>query len=172
VALKAHVDNWRWKGVPFYLRTGKRLPARCSEIVVQFKAVPHSIFGDAQLSANRLVIRLQPEENIRLLMMAKQPGLDREGLRLREVPLDLGLANAFADVRRRIAYERLLLDLIEGDPTLFVRRDEVEAQWAWIDAIRGGWTATGMTPKPYGAGSWGPSAAIGLTERDGVSWHD
>jgi glucose-6-phosphate 1-dehydrogenase len=172
VALKAHVDNWRWKGVPFYLRTGKRLPERCSEIVVQFKSVPHSIFGAAALQANRLVIKLQPEENVRLLMMAKQPGLDREGLRLREVPLDIGLANAFADVRRRIAYERLLLDLIEGDPTLFVRRDEVEAQWAWIDAIRDGWAATGAMPKSYSAGTWGPSAAIALTERDGVSWHD
>ena len=174
VALKAHIDNWRWKDVPFYLRTGKRLPERMSEITIQFKAVPHSIFPSetAALKPNRLVIRLQPEENIRLTMMAKLPGLDRDGLHLREVPLDVGMANAFADVRRRIAYERLLLDLISGDPTLFVRRDEVEAQWAWIDAIRDGWAKTGMTPKLYGAGSWGPSAAIALTERDGVSWHD
>jgi glucose-6-phosphate 1-dehydrogenase len=176
VALKAHIDNWRWKGVPFYLRTGKRLAARQSEITIQFKPVPHSIFsaGPASddLKANRLVIRPQPHENIRLTMMAKQPGLDRDGLHLREVPLDIGLANAFADVRRRIAYERLLLDLIAGDPTLFVRRDEVEAQWTWIDAIRLGWAKTGMTPRPYGAGTWGPSAAIGLAERDGVSWHD
>ena len=174
VALKAHVDNWRWKNVPFYLRTGKRLPERHSEIVIQFRAVSHSIFDPrgGALKPNKLIIRLQPEENVRLMMMAKQPGLDREGLRLREVPLDIGLANAFADVRRRIAYERLLLDLIEGDPTLFVRRDEVEAQWAWVDAIRDGWASAGMTPKSYGAGTWGPSAAIGLAERDGVSWHD
>lgn len=174
VALKAHVDNWRWKGVPFYIRTGKRLPARRSEIVIQFKGVPHSIFASrgASVQPNKLVIALQPEENIRLLMMAKQPGLDREGIRLREVPLDLGMANAFADTRRRIAYERLLLDLIEGDPTLFVRRDEVEAQWEWIDAIRDGWAANGTAPRAYGAGSWGPSAAIALTERDGVSWHE
>jgi glucose-6-phosphate 1-dehydrogenase len=174
VALKAHVDNWRWKGVPFYLRTGKRLPSRHSEIFIQFKGVPHSIFEKrgAVVQPNKLVIRLQPEENIRLLMMAKQPGLDRDGIRLREVPLDLGLANAFADTRRRIAYERLLLDLIEGDPTLFVRRDEVEAQWEWVDAIRDGWAANGVTPKSYAAGTWGPSAAIALTERDGVSWHE
>ncbi len=174
VALKAHIDNWRWKDVPFYIRTGKRLPARQSEITIQFKAVPHSIFGSSGggLKANRLVIRLQPDENIALSMMAKQPGLDRDGLRLREVMLDIRHANAFADVRRRIAYERLLLDLLAGDPTLFVRRDEVEAQWAWIDRIRDGWAATGMTPRPYGAGTWGPSAAIALTERDGVSWHD
>jgi len=174
VALKAHVDNWRWKGVPFYIRTGKRLPTRHSEIVIQFKGVPHSIFEKkgAVVQPNKLLIRLQPEENIRLLMMAKQPGLDRTGIRLREVPLDLGMANAFADTRRRIAYERLLLDLIEGDPTLFVRRDEVEAQWEWVDAIRDGWASAGMVPKPYAAGTWGPSAAIALTERDGVTWHD
>jgi glucose-6-phosphate 1-dehydrogenase len=174
VALKAHVDNWRWKGVPFYLRTGKRLPVRHSEIFIQFKGVPHSIFASrgAVVQPNKLIIRLQPQENIRLMMMAKQPGLDREGIRLREVPLDLGMANAFADSRRRIAYERLLLDLIEGDPTLFVRRDEVEAQWEWIDAIRDGWASNGATPKGYSAGTWGPSAAIALTERDGVSWHD
>ena len=173
VALKAHVDNWRWQGVPFYLRTGKRLPERHSEIVVQFKPVPHSIFGrrGAKLEPNRLIIRLQPEENIRLTLMAKVPGLDRDGIRLREVPLDLG-QNVFAETRRRIAYERLLLDLLEGDPTLFVRRDEVEAQWEWIDAIRAGWAATGAIPKPYAAGTWGPSAATLLTERDGVSWHD
>ena len=174
VALKAHIDNWRWKDVPFYLRTGKRLPSRTSEIVIQFKPVPHSIFDErgADLKANRLLILLQPEENIRLTIMAKQPGLDRDGLHLREVPLDVEMPNAFADVRRRIAYERLLLDLLAGDPTLFVRRDEVEAQWTWIDAIRDGWDKAGMTPKAYGAGSWGPSAAIALTERDGVSWHD
>ena len=174
VALKAHVDNWRWHGVPFYLRTGKRLPTRTSEIVIQFRAVPHSIFAGrgAALHPNRLVIGIQPDENIRLQIMAKQPGLDRAGIRLREVPLDIHMPNAFADVRRRIAYERLLIDLLGGEPTLFVRRDEVEAQWAWIDAIRAGWAETGMTPKPYPAGTWGPAAAIGLTERDGVTWHD
>ena len=174
VALKAHVDNWRWKGVPFYLRTGKRLPERRSEIFIQFKGVPHSIFASrgASVKPNKLLIRLQPEENIRLLMMAKQPGRDREGIRLREVPLDLGMANAFADTRRRIAYERLLLDLIEGDPTLFVRRDEVEAQWEWIDGIRSGWQSNAVVPKSYAAGTWGPSAAIALTERDGVSWNE
>jgi len=130
------------------------------------------MFGDAVLKANKLVISLQPDENVGLTMMAKAPGLDRDGLKLRSVPLDIGMDNAFADVRRRIAYERLLLDLIEGKQTLFVRRDEVEAQWTWIDAIRAGWAATDMAPKPYAAGNWGPPAAIALTERDGVSWHD
>jgi glucose-6-phosphate 1-dehydrogenase len=174
VALKAHVDNWRWSGVPFYLRTGKRLPRRTSEIIIQFRHVPHSMFEGrgAALQPNRLVISLQPDENVSLAIMAKVPGLDREGIRLREVPLDIRMPNAFADVRRRIAYERLLLDLIEGDPTLFVRRDEVEAQWEWIDAIRHGWSTNSMTPKLYPAGTWGPPAAIALTERDGVTWHD
>jgi glucose-6-phosphate 1-dehydrogenase len=174
VALKVHVDNWRWKGVPFYLRTGKRLPERVSEIIIQFRAVPHSIFAGrgTQLRSNRLVISIQPQENIRLAIMAKQPGLDRQGIRLREVDLDISDANAFADVRRRIAYERLLIDLIEGESTLFVRRDEVEAQWQWIDAIRRGWDEAGLEPKHYPAGTWGPAAAIALTERDGVTWHD
>ncbi len=174
VALKAHIDNWRWQGVPFYLRTGKRMAERRSEIVIQFKPVPHNIFAPrgGKLVANRLVIRLQPEEYVRLMVMAKEPGMDREGVTLREVPLDLSLTQAFAKARRRIAYERLLLDLIDGDPTLFVRRDEVEAQWHWIDAIRKCWDEENMQVKPYGAGSWGPTAAIALTERDGTSWNE
>lgn len=174
VALKAHIENWRWQGVPFYLRTGKRLAERRSEIVIQFKCVPHNIFAErgGRLTANRLVIRLQPEEYVRLQVMAKQPGLDRQGIVLREVPLDLSLTEAFAKARRRIAYERLLLDLIEGEQTLFVRRDEVEAQWRWIDAIRKVWADEGADPKPYTAGGWGPNAAIALTERDGRSWND
>ena len=174
VALKAHIDNWRWKGVPFYLRTGKRMPTRDSEIFIQFKDVPYSIFASrgAKTQPNKLIIGLQPDETIELRMMAKTPGLDRDGVRLRELPLDLGLSNAFSEYRRRIAYERLLLDLIDGDPTLFVRRDEVEAQWAWVDRIRAAWGKKGMTPKAYSAGTWGPSAAIALTERDGISWHE
>ncbi len=174
VAIKAHIDNWRWKGVPFYLRTGKRLPERVTEIVVQFRRVPHSIFAGkgARSEPNRLVIGIQPEENITLKLMAKVPGLDRAGIRLRGVPLDIAMPDAFAGPNRRIAYERLLLDLIEGDQTLFVRRDEVEAQWDWIDAIRASWSEHGLEPKPYTAGSWGPSAAIALAERDGVTWHE
>jgi glucose-6-phosphate 1-dehydrogenase len=174
VAIKAYIDNWRWHGVPFFLRTGKRLAERRSEIVIQFKPVPHNIFRDrgGKMDANTLIIRLQPEEYVRLLVMAKEPGLDRGGMTLREVPLDLSLTTAFEGTRRRIAYERLLLDLIEGDQTLFVRRDEVEAQWKWIDGIRALWEQTELKPRKYGAGSWGPNAAIALTERDGVSWHE
>jgi glucose-6-phosphate 1-dehydrogenase len=174
VALKAHVDNWRWRGVPFYLRTGKRLAERRSEILIAMRPVPHNIFGERVpgMVPNRLRINLQPQENIELSLMAKVPGLDREGLRLREVALDLGRREAFADRRRRIAYERLLLDLVEGRQTLFVRRDEVEAQWAWVDGIRAGWAAEGLAPRAYAAGGWGPSAAVALAERDGVSWDD
>ena len=174
VAIKAHIDNWRWQGVPFYLRTGKRLPRRTTEIVVQFRDVPHSIFKGrgARTVPNRLVIGIQPSENITLSLMAKVPGLDRDGIGLRAIPLAITMPDAFAGPQRRIAYERLLLDLIEGDQTLFVRRDEVEAQWEWIDAIRAGWQEQQLEPKPYTAGSWGPSAAIALAERNGVTWHE
>ncbi|MET0181032.1 MAG: glucose-6-phosphate dehydrogenase [Novosphingobium sp.] len=174
VAIKARIANWRWQGVPFYLRTGKRLAERRSEIVIQFKRVPHNIFAarGGKISANRLVIRLQPEEYVRLQVLAKQPGLDVHRITLREVPLDLSLTEAFAKSRRRIAYERLLHDLIEGEQTLFVRRDEVEAQWRWIDSIRQAWAEQGIEIKPYQAGGWGPSAGIALTERDGRSWND
>ncbi|HWJ70684.1 MAG TPA: glucose-6-phosphate dehydrogenase [Sphingobium sp.] len=176
VALKAHIDNWRWNGVPFYLRTGKCLPERQSEVLIQFKPVSHSIFGHnghgGGVEPNRLIIRLQPDENIRLALMAKRPGLDREGIRLEQVDLDVSLTHAFAGERRRIAYERLLLDLLEGDTTLFVRRDEVEAQWTWIDSITGGWKTSSQKAVHYAAGTWGPSAGIALIERDGASWHE
>ncbi|SCW49906.1 glucose-6-phosphate 1-dehydrogenase [Sphingobium faniae] len=179
VALKAYIDNWRWQGVPFYLRTGKRMPARQSEILIQFKPVRHSIFGrdgkhsggGSGLEPNTLIIRLQPEEYIRLLIMTKRPGLERQ-VHLEEVTLDVSLTAAFAGQRRRIAYERLLLDLLAGDQTLFVRRDEVEAQWTWIDSIIDGWKQAGMKIAPYASGNWGPSSAIALIERDGASWHD
>jgi len=172
VALKAHVDNWRWRGVPFYLRTGKRLHERVTEIVVQFRCVPHSIFSGAKMKANRLVIGIQPRENISLSLMAKVPGIEQDGMVLRSVPLDIAMPDAFVGTHHRIAYERLLLDLIQGDQTRFVRRDEVEAQWQWVDAIRATWAEEGLTPRTYSAGSWGPSAAIALAERDGVSWHE
>jgi glucose-6-phosphate 1-dehydrogenase len=174
VAVKAHLDNWRWQGVPFYLRTGKRMHERTTEILVQFRDIPHSIFAGrgAKTVPNRLLIGIQPQENVTLSLMAKVPGLDREGMRLRAVPLNIAMPDAFTGKEKRIAYERLLLDLIEGDQTLFVRRDEVEAQWHWIDRIRATWAEEGLRPKPYNAGGWGPSAAIALAERDGVTWHE
>jgi glucose-6-phosphate 1-dehydrogenase len=171
VALKAEIENWRWGNVPFYLRTGKRLPSRVSEIVVVFKRVPHSIFpkDSGELQSNRLVLRLQPGEGVKQWITIKDPGPG--GLRVRQVPLDLSFAEAF-HVRSPDAYERLLLDAIRGDQTLFMRRDEVEAAWRWIDPIREAWERAGTAPKPYTAGSWGPSAAIALIERDGRTWHE
>ncbi len=172
VALKAHIDNWRWQGTPFYLRTGKRLQRRVTEIVVQFREIPHSIFPGAKVKPNHMVIGIQPEENVTLSVMAKVPGIEQDGIALREVPLNIAMPDAFSGKEKRIAYERLLLDLVKGDQTLFVRRDEVEAQWTWIDAIRQTWESEDLKPKTYGAGSWGPSAAIALIERDGASWHE
>jgi len=173
VALRAHVDNWRWSGVPFYLRTGKRMAARSTEIYLQFRAVPHSIFGaDARAQPNALVIRLQPEERISLELMTKTPGLDRRGLKLSQVALDLDLHDAFANERRRTAYERLYLDALEGNGTLFVRRDETETAWQWVDGILGAWREQGQAPKPYPAGTWGPGSTVTLAERHGHAWRE
>ena len=168
VAIRADIDNWRWAGVPFFLRTGKRMMDRRTEIVVRFKPVPHNIFGHgAGATQNVMRIRLQPQETVELEIIAKEPGLS--GARLRPVTLDLSLTRAFQG-RRRIAYERLILDAFKGDTTLFLRRDEIEAAWAWVDEISSGWAKAGERPKPYPAGSWGPSAAIALIERAGYSW--
>ena len=170
VALRADIDNWRWAGVPFYLRTGKRLPERRTQIVIQFKSLPHLIFGERaeeDVSANRLVIDLQPDEDISLLLMNRRPGL--AGNRLQALPLSLSLDNGG---RRRIAYERLLLDVMADNPSLFVRRDEVELAWAWIDGIADTWADLAIAPKPYAAGSWGPAGAFALLERTGRAWLD
>jgi len=171
VALKAEIGNWRWAGVPFYLRTGKRLPERVSEIVVAFKPVPHSIFeGSAgPLVQNKLVLRLQPDEGVKLWLTIKDPGPG--GLRLRHVPLDMSFAEAFG-VQQPDAYERLILDVVRGNPTLFMRRDEVEAAWRWADPILAAWAGSNEPPRPYTAGSWGPTAAVALIERDGRTWHE
>jgi glucose-6-phosphate 1-dehydrogenase len=171
VALKAQVDNWRWAGVPFYLRTGKRMHARSSEIVIQFRPVPHSIFPKdvGWIMPNRLVAHLQPDESVRLHVMAKEPGPG--GLRLRPAPLNLSFAEAF-QTRSADAYERLLMDVVRGNPTLFMRRDEVEAAWRWVGPILEAWEVHGEPPKPYNAGTTGPSAAIALIERDGRTWHE
>jgi len=170
VAIAAHVDNWRWAGVPFYLRTGKRLAQRTTQIVVQFRAVPHSIFSRRGLMANRLTIHLQPEEEISLCIMNKTPSLDRGGMKLKPLALNLSLSEAFKKTRRRIAYERLLLDALAGNQTLFVRRDETEAAWTWIDTIADGWRERDMLPVPYAAGSAGPGSQHALTERHGCRW--
>jgi glucose-6-phosphate 1-dehydrogenase len=171
VAIKAEIDNWRWGGVPFYLRTGKRMPTRCSEIIIQFKAIPHNVFGKGagELTANKLVIRLQPDEGVNLSIMTKVPGPG--GLRLRSVPLNLSYAETFKD-RYPDAYERLLMDTVRGNPSLFMRRDEVDAAWAWIDTILKGWDDAEQRPEPYSAGSWGPISSAMLLARDNRRWHD
>jgi glucose-6-phosphate 1-dehydrogenase len=171
VALKALIASWRWAGTPFYLRTGKRLPQRVSEIVITFREIPHSIFGSeaGRIAATRLVIRLQPDEGIKLWLMLKEPGAG--GMRLRHVPLDMSFAETFA-IYAPDAYERLLMDVIRGNATLFMRGDEVEAAWSWIDPILQAWSLSSEPPRPYIAGTWGPAAAIALVERDGRSWNE
>ena len=171
VALKAHIDNWRWAGVPFYLRTGKRMAERVSEICIQFKPIPHSIFDHAEGAPkpNKLIIRLQPDEGVKLMMMIKDPGPG--GMRLREVPLNLSFAETFTE-RTPEAYERLLMDVIRGSQTLFMRRDELEAAWQWVDPIREAWDRSSEPPQTYTAGTWGPSGAVALIERDGRTWYE
>ncbi len=171
VVVKAEVQSWRWAGVPFYLRTGKRLGARASEIVVQYRNVPYSIFREASrhLVANRLVLRLQPNEGMKLYLMSKDPGPG--GLRFKNEPLNLSYAESLT-VGYRDAYERLLMDVVRGNPTLFMRKDEVAAAWRWIDPILDGWKTEGVMPRPYPSGSWGPSDATALIARDGRAWHE
>jgi glucose-6-phosphate 1-dehydrogenase len=171
VALKIGIANWRWAGVPFYLRTGKRLPQRFSEIMIGFRRVPHAIFdiGADGIPANRLVIRVQPDEGIKLWLMIKEPGPG--GMRLQHVPLDMSFAKTFATPSAD-AYERLLMDAIRGNAALFMRRDEVEAAWRFIDPIREAWSHSNEPPRPYTAGTWGPAASIALIERDGRTWNE
>ena len=171
VAIKAEIGNWRWAGVPFYIRTGKRLAARMSEIVITFKPIPHSIFDPSagRIEQNQLIIRLQPDEGVKQSLMIKDPGPG--GMRLRNVSLDMSFAEAF-EARNADAYERLLLDVIRNNQTLFMRRDEVEAAWRWIDPILKAWETTGQQAQGYTAGTWGPSQAIALIERDGRTWHE
>jgi glucose-6-phosphate 1-dehydrogenase len=173
VALRVDIDNWRWADVPFYLRTGKRLAGKRSEVVVQFKQLPHNIFRASyrKLPANRLVIRLQPDEGVEIELLNKTPGLDR-GVRLQQARLDLSFSEAFRGQRIPDAYERLLLEATQGNPALFIRRDEVEQAWTWIDTIQEAWQSLREPPKPYPAGSWGPAASVALLSRDGREWVD
>ncbi len=165
VALRAEVGNWRWAGVPFYLCTGKRLAQRVSEIIVNFRPLPHSIFSGTGSPAlpNQLVLRLQPDESVKLWLMVKYPNLD--DLRLRPVPLNMSFAEAFGG-NPLDAYERLILDVARGDLTLFMHRDEVEAAWQWIDPIVHAWAETAETPQLYAAGTLGPDAAAGFLGRE------
>ena len=171
IALKTHISNWRWAGTPFYLRTGKRLVARSSVINVLFKDAPHSIFGQKPgQHANILSIRLQPNEGITLTVTIKEPG--QGGMRLVDVPLDMSFAEALGPGGENPpdAYERLIMDVIRGNQTLFMRGDEVEAAWAWTDPVIAGWQARGEVPKPYDSGSIGPTDADQLMARDKRKW--
>ena len=173
IALRCEIANWRWAGVPFYMRTGKKLKARSSEITVVFKDIGHSIFeGDEKRHRNILTIQLQPNEGIQLQVTIKEPGPG--GMRLIDVPLDMTFADALGpDAEDSTdAYERLIMDVIRGNQTLFMRGDEVEAAWAWTDPIIEGWQARNDVPKLYDAGSTGPEDALALMHREGRRWQD
>ena len=169
VALKLEVDNWRWSGIPFYLRTGKRLAVKHSEIVIQFKPVPHAIFGSTNYDTipNRLSIMLQPNEGIKLTIMAKEPGPG--GFELRPVSLDLSFEETFG-IHYPDSYERLLIEVLRGNPALFMRRDEIETAWQWIDGIISGWDQSRQPLESYVAGSWGPTTSSMMLDRDGRGW--
>jgi len=170
VALQADVANWRWSGVPFFLRSGKRMQERVAEIVINFRNVPHAVFPAlmGQQSANRLVIRLQPKESIRLYFLAKEPG---DAMNLQSTYLNLDFHTTFK-TRWADAYERLLLDVIRGRLALFTRHDETAQAWSWVEPIIKAWNQYAIAPKPYIAGSWGPAASSGLLLRAGVVWHE
>ncbi|KAA1174909.1 glucose-6-phosphate dehydrogenase [Marinobacter salinexigens] len=173
VALKAEIDNWRWSGVPFYIRTGKRLPEKLSQIIIHFKPAPHYIFDPDQkhLANNKLIIRLQPDEGMELKILTKDQGLDK-GMRLRQGPLELTFSETFDAERIPDAYERLLWEVMKGNQYLFVRRDEVEHAWRWVDRVIRNWHDSGEPPKRYAAGTWGPVASIAMITRDGRSWYE
>lgn len=173
IALRLGISNWRWAGTPFYLRTGKRLKARASEIAIVFKDAPHAIFGQEEgRHCNILSIRLQPNEGITLGVTIKEPGPG--GMRLLDVPLDMTFADALGAEATEVpdAYERLIMDVIRGNQTLFMRGDEVEAAWAWTDPLIEGWTNRGDAPKPYEIGSTGPEEAAILMHRAGRKWRE
>ena len=172
IALKCNVSNWRWSGTPIYLRTGKRLRARASEIAVIFKDPPHSIFDGPKTTANNnLIIRLQPDEGITMQVTIKEPGPG--GMRLVDVPLDMSFAEALgADADIADAYERLIVDVIRGNQTLFMRGDEVEAAWAWADPIIAYWENAARAPQFYDTGSSGPEDSFMLMHRDGRRWRE
>lgn len=167
VAIKASINNWRWADVPFYLRTGKRMANRHSDIVIQFKPTPHGMFGGEAGAVNRLVIRLQPDEAVKLYVQIKEPGPG--GLRVISLPLNLSYAESFT-VRYPDAYERLLMEVVRGNLSLFMRREEVEAAWSWVDQMIAAWKEDGSAPQKYPAGSDGPLAAAMMMDRDEREW--
>jgi len=173
VAIRVDIDNWRWADVPFYLRTGKRMPTKVSEVVINFKQLPHNIFRDSykKLPPNKLIIRLQPHEGVEIMMLNKVPGIE-ESLKLQQTTLDLSFSEAFNIDRVADAYERLLLEAMRGNQALFIRRDEVEQAWTWIDSIQDAWESLNEPPKAYPAGTWGPVAAVALLAKEGRAWEE
>ncbi|MFT9375339.1 glucose-6-phosphate dehydrogenase [Komagataeibacter saccharivorans] len=169
VALKAEILTWRWGNVPFYLRSGKRMAEKCSEIVIQFKSAPWSIFSNRP-EPNRLIIRIQPDEGVMLCVSTKDP-TPTDSLTLRDADINVEFEKAF-NIRYPDAYERLLLDVVRGDPILFIRRDEVAAAWRWIDPILQGWKERKAPLEPYAAGTWGPEGARNLLSQSGHLWHE
>lgn len=173
IAIRVDIDNWRWAGVPFYLRTGKRLPTKCSEVVVYFKRPGLNLFRESwqELPQNKLTIRLQPDEGVDIQILNKVPGLDHKH-RLQTTKLDLSYSQTFNQTHLADAYERLLLETMRGMQALFVRRDEVEEAWKWVDSITSAWEADNDPPKPYQSGTWGPVASVAMITRDGYSWSE
>ncbi|MDE3272148.1 glucose-6-phosphate dehydrogenase [Pseudoalteromonas sp. G4] len=171
VAIRAHIDNWRWSGVPFYLRTGKRMKKRCAEIIVEYKNVSHNVYDETVggIQPNRLVIRLQPEESIQLTLMSKR--LDNLEMQLEPVTLDLDLSKNYENGFHSDAYKRLMLDAAAGNASLFIHRDEVRQAWAWIDPIINHWKTAGM-PALYRAGTWGPDDADELLAENNHTWYN
>ncbi|MFC0116697.1 glucose-6-phosphate dehydrogenase [Pseudoalteromonas xiamenensis] len=169
VAIRAHIDNWRWAGVPFYLRTGKRMKKRCAEIVVEYKKVSHNVYGEGvgPIQPNRLVIRLQPEESIQLTLMSKR--MDNLEMQLEPVTLNIELSQKYTNTYYSDAYKRLMLDAAANNPSLFIHRDEVRQAWQWIDPIIERWQKKG-SPALYRAGSWGPDDADELLQENNHVW--
>jgi glucose-6-phosphate 1-dehydrogenase len=176
VALRAEIANWRWAGVPFYIRTGKRLAARDARIVINFRPTPHAIFSTPAGAVNRLVINLQPKDGLELHLLAqggdkRNQSREQSTMQLAPVQLDLDFDKRFGS-QRVGAYERLLLDVIEGRLNLFVRSDEQEEAWRWVEPILDHWRHASHEPRPYAAGTWGPSAASAMIARDGYCWSE
>jgi glucose-6-phosphate 1-dehydrogenase len=173
VAIRVDIDNWRWAGVPFYLRTGKRLMGKRTEIVVYFKQLPHNIFKDSfrDLPPNKLIIHLQPNEGVEIEMLNKIPGIG-EHIKLQKTRLDLSFSDTFKKNRLFGGYEKLVLEAMRGNPTLFLSREEIEQAWTWIDSVQDAWRHYNESPKAYPAGTWGPISSVALLARDGRAWEE
>lgn len=173
VAVRVDIDNWRWADVPFYLRTGKRMQSKRTEIVINFKQLPHNIFKDSfqDLPANKLIIHLQQQEGVEIQILNKVPSIDGN-IKLQKTKLDLSFSETDKEKPVFGGYERLMLEAMRSNPTLFLSREEIEQAWTWVDSIQDAWAHQNESPKPYPAGSWGPVASVALLARDGRAWEE